>query len=135
MSSQITHELRLRVATQRGENGSRHHEYLTIGQVIEEHFGQGNTREVLKLHATLLSPTLYAQIKPYLNGSAYAYIERHRLDRRAPNRSPQPPPPESEPTAPQTQTPADIDFGNAEVDVGGPLTHESTEARTRRSLH
>jgi hypothetical protein len=103
MSTQITHHLQLRVATQKGANGTNHHEYLTIGQVVEENFGQGNTREVLKIHAALLSPTLYAQIKPMLNGSAYAYVERQRLDRRAPNRGTPPPAPEPEP--PQAASP------------------------------
>lgn len=101
MSTQITHDLFLRVGTQRDANGHNHHEYLQLGHVVEENFGKGNTRELLKVHAALLSPTLYAQIKPHLGGSAYAYIERKRRDRRAPNHGT--PPPEPEPESPPTE--------------------------------
>lgn len=104
MSSQITHELRIRLGTQKGEGGRSHHDYLTIGQVVEENFGKGNTRTLLKIHAALLSPTLYAQVKPMLNGSAYVYVERERLDRRAANRGNPPPPPEPPPESEETAT-------------------------------
>lgn len=103
MSTQITHELRIRVGTLKGEGGRNHHEYLTVGQVVEENFGKGNTRELLKIHAALLSPTLYAQVKPLLNGSAYVWVERERLDRRATNRSTPPPAPVPEPEPAQTE--------------------------------
>lgn len=101
MSTQITHELRLRVGTLKGADGRNHHEYLTVGQEVEENFGKGNTRTLLKLHATLLSPALYAQVKPLLGGSAYVYVERERLDRRAPNRGTPPP----APAQPHTEEP------------------------------
>jgi hypothetical protein len=100
MSTHITHDLYLRVGTQKDADGKAHHEYLQLGHVVEENFGKGNTRELLKVHATLLSPTLYAQLKPHLGGSAYAYIERKRRDRRAPNRGTPP----TEPAQTETET-------------------------------
>jgi hypothetical protein len=116
MSAQITHDLFLRVGSQKGEDGKMHHEYLQLGHVVEENFGQGNTRELLKIHAALLSPTLYAQLKPHLGGSAYAYIERKRRDRRAPNRGTPPP----EPAPQQAQAQAQIETEEPWIDPDNP---------------
>lgn len=95
MGSRATHDLRLRLSSIPSEDGSTlHHEYMIIGQEVETDFGKGHVRTSLRINATLLSPAIYAQIKPLLAGSAFVEIERYKLDRRKPVHPATPPPAE-----------------------------------------
>lgn len=93
----IRKELRFRTGTNNGRP-----DYLIAGFETEEDFGNGNIKRRSWVHASLLNPVLFQQVKQYLNGSSYICLEPLDLARGKPGPST---PPESPNNAPDPSQP------------------------------
>lgn len=79
MATRITKEWRLPT----GVGPDNRLETLAVGFRVEDDFGGGNVRQRLKLHASILNPVLFQQVKPFMEkGSSYVYLEAVDFSKR-----------------------------------------------------
>jgi hypothetical protein len=58
-------------------------ETMAVGFRIEDDFGNGNVRQRLKLHVSVLNPVLFQMVKPFMDkGSSYVYLDAADFSKR-----------------------------------------------------
>lgn len=56
---------------------------MAVGFRIEDDFGNGNVRQRLKLHVSVLNPVLFQMVKPFMDkGSSYVYLDAVDFSKR-----------------------------------------------------
>lgn len=78
MATRITKEWRVQIGADR--NGNK--EYRAIGYELEDDFGGGNKTTRLKLCLDVLSPTMFALVRPFVKGSGHVIASRHDFAKR-----------------------------------------------------